>query len=414
MGSTICTAGFPSAAIASSCFTARCDSIWYGFFIATLLFLGKRNCSQPIKGFERGSRYFLRSTGHSRLVGRRAQFQHLRIIAPQLLPELVGKPVTVGLQILFHARPLPEAKDGRLIQFDTMKTSLVGSQRVCHHKCVQIVVLGAGHRVPVAKAIHLFGVDGEHRQVVFDQAFHHCPVWHFDGNGYRTGISTSQLQQPVDTLPDAIAAVLDLFFTEHCAVVIDHTDVMMIRSPIDPRVIPECLGCRISSFCPTCRDASSIPVLALGCRRKLPTGRASRTPNRGAAPRQALGRRGASLALSVGRSSLLQWYRASAPEGTPRSRGTAPSRRSSWILSGRIAGASGGAGGFACPTNSQGNVETPRVGFAAQRVYSPRVSNSVEAAVTAAPSSTAVIARMRILSLSGKVSVLAPDGTSKA
>src|ERR1035441_9905661 len=54
MGSTICTAGFPSAAIASSCFTARCDSIWYGFFIATLLFLGKRNCSQPIKGFERG------------------------------------------------------------------------------------------------------------------------------------------------------------------------------------------------------------------------------------------------------------------------------------------------------------------------------------------------------------------------
>src|ERR1035441_5569037 len=65
MGSTICTAGFPSAAIASSCFTARYDSIWYGFFIATLLFLGKRNCSQPIKGFERGSRYFLRSTGHS-------------------------------------------------------------------------------------------------------------------------------------------------------------------------------------------------------------------------------------------------------------------------------------------------------------------------------------------------------------
>src|ERR1035441_6387401 len=72
MGSTICTAGFPSAAIASSCFTARCDSIWYGFFIATLLFLGKRNCSQPIKGFERGSRYFLRSTGHSPHAGRPA------------------------------------------------------------------------------------------------------------------------------------------------------------------------------------------------------------------------------------------------------------------------------------------------------------------------------------------------------
>src|ERR1017187_3822022 len=56
----------------------------------------------------------------------------------------------------------------------------------------------------------------------------------------------------------------------------------------------------------------------------------------------------------------------------------------------------------------------PGSGSAPQRVYLPRVSNSVEAAVTAAPSSTAVIARMRILSLSGKVSVLAPDGTSKA
>jgi len=49
-------------------------------------------------------------------------------------------------------------------------------------------------------------------------------------------------------------------------------------------------------------------------RRKLPTGRASRTPNRGATPRQALGRRWASLALSVGRPSLLQWYRASAAD----------------------------------------------------------------------------------------------------
>src|ERR1017187_9021901 len=247
-------------------------------------------------------------------------------MAPQLLPELVGEPVTVDLQILFHSRPLPEAKDSRLIQFDTMKTPVVGSQRVRHHKRVQIVVLGAGHRVPVAKAIHLFGVDGEHRQVVFDQAFHHCPVWHFDGNGYRTGISTSQLQQPVDTLPDAIAAVLDLFFTEHCAVVIDHTDVMMIRSPIDPRVIPECLGCRISSFCPTCRDASSIPVLALGCRRKLPTGRASRTPNRGATPRQALGRRWASLALSVGRSSLLFNGTGRRPQRGPRVRGDRPTK----------------------------------------------------------------------------------------
>src|SRR5882672_2648933 len=64
MGSTICTAGFPSAAIASSCFTARCDSIWYGFFIATLLFSAKENSLSAYQGWERGSRYFLRTNGH--------------------------------------------------------------------------------------------------------------------------------------------------------------------------------------------------------------------------------------------------------------------------------------------------------------------------------------------------------------
>src|ERR1035441_3548508 len=54
MGSTICTAGFPSAAISASCFTARCDSIWYGFFIATLLFSAKENSLSAYQGWERG------------------------------------------------------------------------------------------------------------------------------------------------------------------------------------------------------------------------------------------------------------------------------------------------------------------------------------------------------------------------
>jgi hypothetical protein len=54
MGSTICTAAFPSAAIASSYFIARCVSIWYGFFIATPPFPGKRKLLLAHQGFERG------------------------------------------------------------------------------------------------------------------------------------------------------------------------------------------------------------------------------------------------------------------------------------------------------------------------------------------------------------------------
>src|SRR5213594_3596219 len=53
MGRTICTAGFPSAAIASSCFTARCDSIWYGFFIATP-FSRQKKLLLAYQDFERG------------------------------------------------------------------------------------------------------------------------------------------------------------------------------------------------------------------------------------------------------------------------------------------------------------------------------------------------------------------------
>src|ERR1019366_3791836 len=61
----ICTAGFPSVAIASSSFTARCASIWYGFFIATLLFSPQKKIALSLSGSELESRYFLRSTGHS-------------------------------------------------------------------------------------------------------------------------------------------------------------------------------------------------------------------------------------------------------------------------------------------------------------------------------------------------------------
>src|SRR5713226_9654308 len=71
MGSTICTAGFPSAAIASSCFTARCDSIWYGFFIATLLFSAKENSLSAYQGWERGVATFYDLPG---IPGRRAPY----------------------------------------------------------------------------------------------------------------------------------------------------------------------------------------------------------------------------------------------------------------------------------------------------------------------------------------------------
>ena len=53
-------------AIVSSCFTALCASIWYGFLIATLSFFSVKKIALSLSGSELESRYFLRSTGHSR------------------------------------------------------------------------------------------------------------------------------------------------------------------------------------------------------------------------------------------------------------------------------------------------------------------------------------------------------------
>src|ERR1022692_4014548 len=85
-----------------------------------------------------------------------------------------------------------------------------------------------------------------------------------------------------------------------------------------------------------CRDASSAPVLALGCPAQLPTGRASRTTRWGATPRLALIAQGV-LGAPNERPSLFQWYSASAPrffdpvsqlQPAPPCRAAEPDRRS--------------------------------------------------------------------------------------
>src|SRR5437870_12125845 len=73
MGRTICTAGFPSAAIASSCFTARCDSIWYGFIIATP-FSRQKKLLLAYQDFERGVATFYDLPGIPIVAGEAMKF----------------------------------------------------------------------------------------------------------------------------------------------------------------------------------------------------------------------------------------------------------------------------------------------------------------------------------------------------
>src|ERR1019366_910032 len=63
MGKIICRLGFSSRASWRNCCTARCWSIWYRFFIATLsFFLAEKLPAIIMTAVE--SRYFLRTNGH--------------------------------------------------------------------------------------------------------------------------------------------------------------------------------------------------------------------------------------------------------------------------------------------------------------------------------------------------------------
>src|SRR5271157_2111825 len=67
MGKIICRLGFCSRASCRNSCTARCWSIWYRFFIATLsFFLAEKTTSVIMTAVE--SRYFLRINGHPRTV----------------------------------------------------------------------------------------------------------------------------------------------------------------------------------------------------------------------------------------------------------------------------------------------------------------------------------------------------------
>jgi len=83
------------------------------------------------------------------------QFERLRIIAPELLADAVGKPVALLAQVLGHARPLAQLDHDRVFDCKPAKAMPVGSQRVAEHVGVPAVVFGAGDGEAIAEAVAL-------------------------------------------------------------------------------------------------------------------------------------------------------------------------------------------------------------------------------------------------------------------
>ena len=73
-----------------------------------------------------------------------AEFEGLRIIAPELLADAVGEPVAVLLEVLGHARPLAQLDHDRVFGREPAEAMPVGSQGVGEHVGIAAIVLGDG------------------------------------------------------------------------------------------------------------------------------------------------------------------------------------------------------------------------------------------------------------------------------
>ena len=75
---------------------------------------------------------------------------------------------------------LAHADDFRRRQLQALKAVAVGSESIGEDKRVMPVILGTAHRVPVAEAVDLFGVDGENGDAAMEKGLDHSPMRFFD------------------------------------------------------------------------------------------------------------------------------------------------------------------------------------------------------------------------------------------
>ena len=88
-------------------------------------------------------------------------------------------------------------------------------------------------RVP--EAVELFRVDRVDGEPVLHQALDDRPAWRLDRHADFARIARRERQQPVRHLRQPGTAVLELPFSEHLPIGVEHAHVMFLRPPVDTR-----------------------------------------------------------------------------------------------------------------------------------------------------------------------------------
>ena len=136
--------------------------------------------------------------------------EKLRVVAPELFPELVFEAVPVVDQLFSGARQLAQPDDVGIGGLPAAQTLGVGAQRRGERPCIPAIVLGAGDREAVSKPVELLGVDRIDGEAAPQEALDHRSVGHLDWRR-RVPRKTANrfppdLGKPASRFPTATAA----------------------------------------------------------------------------------------------------------------------------------------------------------------------------------------------------------------
>src|SRR5262249_15019445 len=101
-------------------------------------------------------------------------------------------------------------------------------------KGVGWVILGPRHTVTIPEPVELFGMQCKEVEAAFEQPFDNGTPRHFDGDGDPLRLSRRQRPQPVRQPGETGAIMVHHSFTHPPTVVVEHTDLMLLRAPIHP------------------------------------------------------------------------------------------------------------------------------------------------------------------------------------
>src|SRR5271166_322171 len=162
-----------------------------------------------------------------------AEFEGLRIIAPELLADAVGEPVAFLLQVLGHARPLAQLDHDRVFDREPVEAMTVGSQRVGEHVGIAAIVLGAGDGESIAEAVELFGVDRIDLETALEQDLDDGAMRRLDRHGDHRRLGAARRHQPVAHLGEACSAVREGSLADNLSIGRDEADLMGLARPVD-------------------------------------------------------------------------------------------------------------------------------------------------------------------------------------